>query len=88
MMRSLSWSFFQLEQHPELSVASYSRNELSDSPDGLVLVWNMHLSDRPEFVFHAQVRTRAWAETAFCCFPDSKSFSLSLFKSLRPMFFP
>lgn len=58
-MLTLSSPFsFSVLQHPELSVASYSRNELSDSPDGLVLVWNMHLSDRPEFVFHAQVSIR------------------------------
>lgn len=48
----LDWSV----KHPELVVASYSRsNSVSDDqPDGLVLVWNMHLADRPEFVFHAQ----------------------------------
>lgn len=35
---------------------AYSRSDdIADaSPDGLVLVWNMHLSDRPEFVFQAQ----------------------------------
>lgn len=42
-------------QHPELVVASYSRSEQGgDTPDGLVLVWNIHLLDRPEFVFEAQ----------------------------------
>jgi dynein intermediate chain, cytosolic len=48
----LDWSV----KHPELVVASYSRsNSVSDDqPDGLVLVWNMHLADRPEFIFHAQ----------------------------------
>lgn len=47
----LDWS----TQHPELLAVSYSRSSLSlDSPDGLVLIWNLHLLDRPEFVFQAQ----------------------------------
>lgn len=49
---SLDWS----TKHAELCVASYSRTEAgrTDDPDGLVLVWNMHLAERPEFVFDAQ----------------------------------
>lgn len=48
----IDWS----TKHPELLVASYSRSNgaSSDVSDGLVLVWNLHLADRPEFVFHAQ----------------------------------
>ena len=47
----LDWS----SKFPELCVASYNRNEMaSDDPDGLVAIWNMHLKDRPEFLFHAQ----------------------------------
>jgi dynein intermediate chain len=48
----LGWS----TKHPELIVASYSRSDeaATDEPDGLVLVWNVHLADRPEFTFHAQ----------------------------------
>ncbi|KAK0552848.1 hypothetical protein OC845_001516 [Tilletia horrida] len=47
----LDWS----TKHPELSVASYNRNEMSSSdPGGIVAVWNTHSLDRPEFVFHAQ----------------------------------
>ncbi|CEH15957.1 Cytoplasmic dynein intermediate chain [Ceraceosorus bombacis] len=48
----LDWS----ARHPELSVASYSRSDAisNEDPDGVVAVWNMHLADRPEFVFHAQ----------------------------------
>ncbi|UZJ54845.1 hypothetical protein CBS101457_004165 [Exobasidium rhododendri] len=48
----IGWS----TKHPELVVVSYSRSETAatDEPDGLVLVWNIHLADRPEFVFHAQ----------------------------------
>jgi dynein intermediate chain len=51
-LTDLDWS----TKHPELVVASYSRSEsvADDQPDGLVLVWNMHLADRPEFIFHAQ----------------------------------
>ncbi|PWN52052.1 WD40 repeat-like protein [Violaceomyces palustris] len=47
----IDWS----TKYPELCVVSYNRNDLSsDDPDGLVAIWNMHLLDRPEFVFHAQ----------------------------------
>ena len=27
-----------------------------NEPDGIVAVWNLHLLERPEFVFHSQVR--------------------------------
>ncbi|KAG4303690.1 hypothetical protein PCANB_000073 [Pneumocystis canis] len=39
----------------ELSLASYSRNKgfFSDS-DGLVMIWNLYLHDRPEYIFNAQ----------------------------------
>jgi dynein intermediate chain len=44
------------EQYPELNVASYNKNSAAlNEPDGLVAVWNLHLLDRPEFVFHSQV---------------------------------
>ncbi|KAL9936442.1 hypothetical protein V8E36_004510 [Tilletia maclaganii] len=47
----LDWS----TKHPELSVASYNRNEMSSTdPGGIVAVWNLHSLDRPEFMFHAQ----------------------------------
>ncbi|CAE6454550.1 unnamed protein product [Rhizoctonia solani] len=40
---------------PELSAAAYNKNSSSPSePDGIVCVWNLHLVERPEFVFHAQ----------------------------------
>ncbi|KAI5808166.1 WD40-repeat-containing domain protein [Peziza echinospora] len=40
---------------PELVLASYTKNPSAPhDPDGLVQVWNMHLHDRPEYVFHAQ----------------------------------
>lgn len=29
-----------------------------NEPDGIVAVWNLHLLERPEFVFHSQVRTK------------------------------
>lgn len=39
----------------ELLLASYTKNPTAPhDPDGIVQVWNMHLHDRPEFVFHAQ----------------------------------
>lgn len=48
----IAWS----TKFPELIVVSYSRSSATatDEPDGLVLVWSMHLADRPEFIFHAQ----------------------------------
>ncbi|CAE6369175.1 unnamed protein product [Rhizoctonia solani] len=40
---------------PELSAAAYNKNSSSpNEPDGIVCVWNLHLVERPEFVFHAQ----------------------------------
>ncbi|KAI9440509.1 WD40 repeat-like protein [Lactarius indigo] len=40
---------------PELSVASYNKNAAAvNEPDGVVAVWNLHLLERPEFVFHSQ----------------------------------
>lgn len=40
---------------PELVLASYTKNpSVPHDPDGLVQVWNLHLHDRPEFIFHAQ----------------------------------
>ncbi|KAI9592759.1 WD40-repeat-containing domain protein [Syncephalis fuscata] len=42
-------------KHPELLVASYNNNPMAiNEPDGLVMVWNVHLVERPEFTFHAQ----------------------------------
>ncbi|KAK3309647.1 WD40-repeat-containing domain protein [Chaetomium strumarium] len=39
----------------ELLLASYTKNPAAPhDPDGIVQVWNLHLHDRPEFVFHAQ----------------------------------
>ncbi|OTB03117.1 hypothetical protein M426DRAFT_322145 [Hypoxylon sp. CI-4A] len=40
---------------PELLLASYTKNPAAPhDPDGVVQVWNEHLHDRPEFLFHAQ----------------------------------
>ncbi|EGN92188.1 hypothetical protein SERLA73DRAFT_173045 [Serpula lacrymans var. lacrymans S7.3] len=42
-------------KYPELSIASYNKNPAAlNEPDGIVLVWNLHLLERPEFVFHSQ----------------------------------
>lgn len=48
----IGWS----TKHPELIVVSYSRGDSTstETSDGLVLVWNLHLADRPEFIFYAQ----------------------------------
>ncbi|KAI5478574.1 dynein intermediate chain, cytosolic [Pseudohyphozyma bogoriensis] len=40
---------------PELFVASYNKNPMAvNEPDGIACVWNLHLLERPEFVFHSQ----------------------------------
>ncbi|KAH7926434.1 WD40 repeat-like protein [Leucogyrophana mollusca] len=47
----IDWS----PKYPELSVASYNKNPAAlNEPDGIVAVWNLHLLERPEFVFHSQ----------------------------------
>ncbi|KAG9241747.1 cytoplasmic dynein-like protein 1 intermediate chain 2 [Calycina marina] len=39
---------------PELVLAAYTKNPSAPhDPEGLVQVWNMHMQDRPEFIFHA-----------------------------------
>ena len=43
-------------QFPELAVASYNKNPSApNDPDGIVAVWNLHLLERPEFIFHSPV---------------------------------
>ncbi|CAH7674965.1 dynein intermediate chain, cytosolic [Phakopsora pachyrhizi] len=47
----LDWS----TKNPELSLASYNKNLNGiNEPDGIVCIWNLHLLDRPEYVFHSQ----------------------------------
>ena len=37
-------------------MASYNKNPAAaNDPDGIVAVWNLHLLERPEFVFHSPV---------------------------------
>ncbi|WVW86335.1 hypothetical protein I302_108379 [Kwoniella bestiolae CBS 10118] len=46
----LDWS----PKFPELVAASYNKNPTAvNDPDGIVAVWNLHLLERPEFVFHS-----------------------------------
>lgn len=49
---SIDWS----PKFPELLLCSLAGQEdaLSQEPDGTVLVWNMHMPSRPEFVFFCQ----------------------------------
>ncbi|KAK8222959.1 cytoplasmic dynein-like protein 1 intermediate chain 2 [Phyllosticta paracitricarpa] len=43
------------QKFPELVLASYTKNPSAPhDPDGLVQIWNMHMQDRPEYIFHAQ----------------------------------
>ncbi|KXJ91989.1 cytoplasmic dynein-like protein 1 intermediate chain 2 [Microdochium bolleyi] len=51
MISSLDFS----PKFPELLLASYTKNPSAPhDPDGVVQLWNQHLQDRPEFLFHAQ----------------------------------
>ncbi|BEJ15171.1 hypothetical protein CspHIS471_0409380 [Cutaneotrichosporon sp. HIS471] len=46
----LDWS----PKYPELVAASYNKSRSApNDPQGIVAVWNLHLLERPEFVFHA-----------------------------------
>ncbi|KAJ3388257.1 hypothetical protein HDU84_000178 [Entophlyctis sp. JEL0112] len=57
----VAWS----PRHPELLLAAYNKNHMSvNDPDGIVLVWNMHAPNRPEFIFHAQ------SDVTAACFSD------------------
>ncbi|CAO3609534.1 unnamed protein product [Cunninghamella blakesleeana] len=47
----VDWS----SKYPELLVSSYNKNPMApNEPHGVALVWNLHLLERPEFVFHSQ----------------------------------
>ncbi|KAF2146578.1 uncharacterized protein K452DRAFT_323718 [Aplosporella prunicola CBS 121167] len=51
MISDLSFS----PKFPELVLAAYTKNPSAPhDPDGLVQVWNLHMHDRPEYIFHAQ----------------------------------
>lgn len=55
-------------KHPELVVAAYNRRRAptqSGDHDGLVCVWNLHVHDRPEFVFRAPTDVVAVAASPF-----------------------
>jgi dynein intermediate chain, cytosolic len=53
VVTDLHWS----PKHPELVLASYNENPTApQAARGQVLVWSLHLPDRPEYVFEAQVR--------------------------------
>ncbi|KAI9825954.1 MAG: hypothetical protein M1826_006845 [Phylliscum demangeonii] len=51
MVTSLAFS----PKFPELLLSSHTKNLAAPhEPDGVIQVWNLHLHDRPEYVFHAQ----------------------------------
>jgi hypothetical protein len=51
-------------------VASYNKNAgAPNDPDGIVAVWNLHLLERPEFVFHAPVSSFA-RSLSYCTSTD------------------
>ena len=66
-------------QYPELSCASYNKNPAAlNEPDGIVAVWNLHLLERPEFVFHSQVSS---ASESFIACMNNKLHSPTSFQS-------
>ncbi|KAI8810081.1 WD40-repeat-containing domain protein [Cladochytrium replicatum] len=47
----VDWS----SKYPELALGAYNKSSFAvNEPDGLVLVWNVNMIERPEFTFHAQ----------------------------------
>eukprot|EP00842_Homolaphlyctis_polyrhiza_P006158 jgi/Hompol1/6543/HPOL_005018-RA len=47
----VDWS----SHYSELLLSSYSKNTANiHEPDGVVLIWNMRMENRPEFILHAQ----------------------------------
>ncbi|KAK9495658.1 WD40-repeat-containing domain protein [Lipomyces doorenjongii] len=51
VVTAIDWS----QKYSELFLAAYSKNSQSiRDPLGIVQVWNTHLRDRPEYVFHSQ----------------------------------
>lgn len=61
-------------QYPELLAVSYNANEEApNEPDGMVLVWNTQMRERPEYVFECQVRATA---IEVVCLPLYKSFDI------------
>lgn len=49
----MDWSV----KHPELIAVGYNDNpDAIHDPDGVVMVWNTHMTTRPEYVFECQVR--------------------------------
>jgi len=62
----LDWS----AKFHELVVAAYSKNPAApNDPDGIVAVWNLHLLERPEFVFHSPVSRMTGAGAKAEMFP-------------------
>ncbi|KAK9371879.1 WD40-repeat-containing domain protein [Lipomyces chichibuensis] len=48
---AIDWS----QKYSELFLAAYSKNSQSiRDPLGIIQVWNTHLRDRPEYIFHSQ----------------------------------
>ena len=52
VVTDLHWS----TKHPELLLASYNANTTqANEARGQVIVWSLHLPERPEYIFQAQV---------------------------------
>ena len=65
-IQTLSFTNLFTLQYPELSVASYNKNPAAlNEPDGIVAVWNLHMLERAEFVFHSQVSAHALSQSMY-----------------------
>lgn len=54
----MDWS----PKHPELVAAAYNDNpDAIHDPDGIVMVWNMHMTSRPEYIFECQVSVPSYS---------------------------
>jgi dynein intermediate chain len=52
IVTDINWSY----KFPELFLASYGQqnnNVVNNGVDGMVLIWNLHLKERPEFIFQS-----------------------------------
>lgn len=72
-------------QFHELVVASYNKNHSAhNDPDGIVAVWNLHLVERPEFVFHSPVSQTMDAASLVTLMKSSLTFFPSPFRPTIP----
>ena len=64
-INSIDWygqdlfKIYRSPRFPELILAAYGKNSLNvNDSDGLILVWNRYMPNRPEFILFSQVLSR------------------------------